>query len=149
MRKPLDRRTFIRGTGICIALPFLEAMLPFNRSWAAEPQKFMVFYTGVGMSSEPGRAGKEFIHPAIRQILSPYNAYATYITGLINDGITNNHDELPGFMAGTKGDGYKSQTSVDRVAADLLNSGTMFAKRCRTRKAASRFFTTIHARSSI
>ena len=25
---PLSRRTFLRGTGVCLALPLLEAMLP-------------------------------------------------------------------------------------------------------------------------
>ena len=31
--KHLSRRTFMRGTGACVALPFLDAMVPAGRAW--------------------------------------------------------------------------------------------------------------------
>ena len=34
MRKPLDRRTFLRGAGVAMALPMLEAMAPVGRAAA-------------------------------------------------------------------------------------------------------------------
>jgi hypothetical protein len=49
--KPLNRRTFIYGAGVTLALPWLEAMLPFNRSWAAIPPRFALLYMGNGMMS--------------------------------------------------------------------------------------------------
>ncbi len=38
--KHLSRRSFIRGTGVSVALPFLDAMVPAGRLWrdsASEP----------------------------------------------------------------------------------------------------------------
>lgn len=53
--KPLNRRTFIKGMGVTLSLPFLEAMLPFNRSWAASPSRFSALFMGNGMLT--GRTG--------------------------------------------------------------------------------------------
>ena len=33
--KHLSRRTVLRGLGASVALPFLEAMVPANKAWAA------------------------------------------------------------------------------------------------------------------
>ena len=32
--KHIDRRTFLRGMGATVALPFLDAMVPSHRAWA-------------------------------------------------------------------------------------------------------------------
>lgn len=125
IKKPLPRRTFLKGAGVALALPFMEAMIPINRSWAAQPSRFAVLYTGVGMRSD-GSSTRKFIHPEIRQVLSPFDSQATYITGLINDGITNNHDEISGFMAGCTPGAYKYNTSIDRAFAALLGSPVLF-----------------------
>jgi hypothetical protein len=42
---PLSRRTLLRGTSVCMALPFLEAMLPrFASAQAAKTQRFIGFF---------------------------------------------------------------------------------------------------------
>jgi hypothetical protein len=33
--KPIPRRTFVRGMGATVALPFLDAMVPAGRIWRA------------------------------------------------------------------------------------------------------------------
>ena len=35
--KHLSRRTFVRGMGATVALPFLDAMVPAGRSWRHRP----------------------------------------------------------------------------------------------------------------
>ncbi|MFP6866053.1 MAG: twin-arginine translocation signal domain-containing protein, partial [Roseibacillus sp.] len=35
MRTPLNRRTFLRGSGVAMALPMLEAMIPRARAAGA------------------------------------------------------------------------------------------------------------------
>lgn len=125
--RPLPRRTFLRGAGVAFALPFLEAMLPINRSWAAEPPKFALLYKGIGSTSEPSNTTSvKTIHNGLRSLISPWDNYATYITGLINDGITDNHYEIAGFMSGNNTSSYKLETSIDLVMADLLGQGSVF-----------------------
>jgi hypothetical protein len=45
----LDRRTFLRGTGLALALPWLEAMSVANQS-AERPKRFCAFFFGNGVA---------------------------------------------------------------------------------------------------
>ena len=47
MRKPLDRRTVLRGLGTALALPLMEAMLPNDRAAdvASRPKRLQIFHT--------------------------------------------------------------------------------------------------------
>ncbi len=51
--KPVDRRTFLRGTGTCLALPWLEAMMPRGANAASSSDivpRMGMFYFGTGMN---------------------------------------------------------------------------------------------------
>jgi hypothetical protein len=57
-RQPLSRRTFLRGTGIALALPFLDTMLPsFTRAATAssplapnaKPRRFFAINNNLGV----------------------------------------------------------------------------------------------------
>lgn len=133
IKKPLDRRTFLRGTGVALSLPFLEAMLPINRSWAAEPLRFGVFFRGHGMTSAEGitykgdvsvATSKRTWHPDLLKIYEPYPT--TYIGGLQTQKIENNHTEIPAFMANTTSSAYPLNKTVDQIAAGFLNQGVPF-----------------------
>ena len=53
--KHLSRRTFLRGTGAAVALPFMDAMVPAGRAWrdpAAEQ-----FTRFIGIEESMGHAG--------------------------------------------------------------------------------------------
>jgi hypothetical protein len=45
----LDRRTFLRGAGLALALPWLEAMSPANQP-AERPKRFCAFFFGNGVA---------------------------------------------------------------------------------------------------
>jgi Protein of unknown function (DUF1552) len=66
MMKPLDRRTLLRGTGIALSLPLLEAMAPMNKTAfaaSATPARMMAYYTPNGMSMRdwtPTTFGKNY-----------------------------------------------------------------------------------------
>ena len=43
--RPLSRRTLLRGAGVCMALPFLEAMTPSRaKATSASAQRFIAFF---------------------------------------------------------------------------------------------------------
>lgn len=58
-KRPLSRRLLLKGSGVTLAVPFLEAMLPTRRSWAAPmpSARFAVLYMGNGMLT--GRNGSQ------------------------------------------------------------------------------------------
>ncbi|HET9956871.1 MAG TPA: DUF1552 domain-containing protein, partial [Polyangiaceae bacterium] len=49
-RQPIPRRALLRGAGVCMALPFLEAMLPARAQaqTAATPKRFVAFFYPCG-----------------------------------------------------------------------------------------------------
>ena len=67
MKKHLSRRTFIRGAGVTLALPFLESMVPAQtplRATAATPKtRLGAFYVPHGATMykwTPTKEGKNF-----------------------------------------------------------------------------------------
>ena len=51
MSTRFNRRTFLRGSGVSLALPFVEALLP-REAWGQDlsrPQRFLAFYVPNGI----------------------------------------------------------------------------------------------------
>ena len=63
--KPLSRRTFLRGTGVAMALPWLDAMRPArgSDSTAAVPRRMVAIETNMGILPQfffPEKAGSDY-----------------------------------------------------------------------------------------
>jgi hypothetical protein len=90
LTKSLPRRTVLKGMGVGIALPFLEAMLPaFSlpaRAAAAKPvNRFLAFYTPNGMAMEywsPKGEGKNFELSPILEPLAPFREQMSVLSGV-------------------------------------------------------------------
>ncbi len=90
-KKHLSRRTFLRGAGVAVGLPFLDAMVP---AWtalaqtAAAPKPRMGFmYLPHGAIMEhwtPASVGTNFELPAILKPLAPFQKQLTVVSGLEN-----------------------------------------------------------------
>lgn len=133
-RSALSRRTFLRGAGACLALPFMEAMLPTHaaaQSMAA-PQRFLMYYVPNGMvmdSFTPG-AGAISSLPATLQPLERVKSSINVISGLHNNaaklnGVRGYHAQGTGAFATAQPANVpemplKSGISVDQVIADRL-----------------------------
>ncbi len=88
-RKHLSRRTFLRGAGVTIALPLLEAMLPAQtplRSTAANPKsRFAGIFFPHGMAPGhwvPKTQGVDFEFPFIMEPLEPFRNRVVLLSGL-------------------------------------------------------------------
>jgi hypothetical protein len=55
----LDRRTFLRGAGVALALPWLEAMAPGNQPATPRPKRFCALFFGNGVAL-PARNRPDF-----------------------------------------------------------------------------------------
>jgi hypothetical protein len=92
-RKHLSRRTVIKGAGVAIALPLLDAMIPAGRALANTPATvkprlgFIYFPHGaVQKFWTPEGTGKDFKLSPILKPLEPFREYVTVVTGLRNKG---------------------------------------------------------------
>lgn len=141
----ISRRTLLRGAGVALALPWLEAMAP-RRAFGARPAPaprrlvFVFAPNGIHMpdwtpaGTEPG-----FALPRLLQPLEAVRGEVLVLTGLAHDNARAKGDG-PGdharsaacFLTGahpkkTAGADIKCGVSVDQLAAQRLGTATRFA----------------------
>lgn len=147
-KKALHRRTFLRGAGAALGLPFLDAMTPAMASpldAAAKPAVRLGFvYVPNGIIDLNGEwtpttegAGFEF-RPTMRS-LAPHREYLNVISGLaqnngraLGDGAGDHARAGATWLTGvhplkTQGFGMRNGISADQVAGQELGKYTQFA----------------------
>jgi Protein of unknown function (DUF1552) len=139
-KKHLPRRTFLRGAGMALALPLLDAMIPAlkaERLTAAAPVRRLgfVFYT-LGVNEAKWRPTGEGAGYQLSEALAPLASHKEkfcVISGLSSDPDRTKagfHDRALGsFMTGVEPARGKVHVgvSVDQVAAQALGKETQFA----------------------
>ena len=131
----LPRRTFLRGVGATLALPFLDAMVPAMSARAPGTPRFAAVYVGNGMNMfdfTPSTEGAGFALTPILQPLAPFRDRALVFTGLDNYPATDQGDTggqhpraAPAFMSSvhpkqTEGADILAGTTVDQMIANLI-----------------------------
>src|SRR5688572_19168223 len=83
-KKHLSRRTFLRGAGAAVALPFLHAMVPaLSGQSKARPFRFGAIYVPNGIYPQlwhPDKVGSDFEFKPIMQPLEPYRDFLVTIS---------------------------------------------------------------------
>jgi hypothetical protein len=138
-KKHLSRRTFLRGAGVAIALPFLESMVPAQtpliKTAAAGKTRFTSIYVPHGATMykwTPAASGRDF---EMSETLSPLEKYRDRLTVVSN----LCHQSAKGADAGSEHarsaavyltggspqrGGVKVGTSVDQIAAEHMGQDT-------------------------
>lgn len=144
LRKPLSRRTLLRGAGTTMALPFLEAMMPSARAAdvASRPKRLQIFYSPNGMMMNqflPVTQGPGFALPPTLEPLAPHRAQISVVTGLghpsaaaMGDRPAGHGRSCPAFITGvhvkqTEGTDIRCGISVDQAYADHLGDATQLS----------------------
>src|SRR4051812_3194555 len=89
--KSLSRRTFLRGTGVALGLPMLEAMTVSAKpaqTEARRPVRFITIYSPNGMNMRdwtPTATGAEFEFTPILKPLERYRANTLVLSTLRDD----------------------------------------------------------------
>src|SRR6266542_2671089 len=88
-KKHLPRRTFLRGVGATVALPFLDAMVaaqtPLSRTAAASKSRMSCIYVPHGATMDkwtPAAQGKDFAFSESLQPLEKYRDRVTIVSNL-------------------------------------------------------------------
>ncbi|MBM3772990.1 MAG: DUF1552 domain-containing protein [Acidimicrobiia bacterium] len=139
----LPRRTFLRGMGAAVALPFLDSMVP---AFAATPQpvrRLTVAYVPNGIQMEqwiPSADGTAFELTPILQPLAPFRDRLLVVTGLANqpavpvpgEGTGDHVRAAATFLTGvhpkkTEGPDIRAGISMDQIAARELGRATQLS----------------------
>jgi Protein of unknown function (DUF1552) len=140
--KHLPRRTFLRGLGASISLPFLDAMLPAFAAAPASPARLMYVYAPTGMIPEawyPSAAGADFEFQRVMKPLEKFRKDILVVSGLgdnpgraLGDGNGDHARAVASYLTGahpkkTLGADMRCGISADQVAARVLGKQTRFA----------------------
>jgi Protein of unknown function (DUF1552) len=136
----MERRSFLRGVGATLALPFLEAMTPaFAAPTKAIPRlSFMYVPNGANMAAwTPVGAGKDFVFSPTLKSLEPFRERVNVLSGLalhsadrMNDGAGDHSRATGAFLSGchakrTQGADLYLGITADQIAAKVLGKDNL------------------------
>ena len=137
--QPLHRRTFLRGLGVTMALPWMESLTVWGDEVASKdpasqaPTRFACFFSGNGFHSKEWWAKGSGKDMELGRVLQPFEGTKeklTFIRGLYNDEATkgNIHSSQTGnLLSGAplaSGGAIRSGTSMDQVLAQHIGHQT-------------------------
>jgi hypothetical protein len=147
--RPISRRTVLRGSGVMVALPFLEAMLPLRLAQAADPvpRRLLTMYVPCGIpmaQMTPSTEGANYPLSFVLESLGAIGAKAaisadvSVLTGLACPTANAGGDGEGDHARGTaslftcqrllkSASNVRVGISMDQVAAKVVGKSTKFA----------------------
>jgi hypothetical protein len=131
----LNRRTFLKASGVALALPFLESMNPAFGSFREHAPKRMVFMcTALGLHPPhlwPKTPGENYENTPYLELLKEHRRDFTLFSGLSHDeqnGRQPHDSEMTWLTAARKPGmgGFRNTISVDQIAANRLGNVTRY-----------------------
>ena len=135
MHQPLKRRTFLKATGVSLALPLLETMSPaLGSAPAAAPKRMVCICTTLGLhppSLWPRTSGADYESTEYLDLLKDHRKDFTLFSGLEHEGQTGRdpHNCELTWLTAAQGPGlggFRNSISVDQYAAEKLGDVTRF-----------------------
>lgn len=131
------RRTFLRSTGISLALPRLSVFADDSKNTLNDnqpPRRMICICAPLGLHPDnffPTQAGSGYACSPYLDILSEYRDDFTVISGLAHAGMGSSfaHQASASFLTGAPGagrPGFRNTISLDQFAADHIGTRTRF-----------------------
>jgi hypothetical protein len=137
-KRALPRRTFLRGVGAALALPFLDAMAPALTAATAQAATrrrlgFVYVPNGIIMDQfTPATAGSDFEITTILKPLEPFRDQLVIVSNLSRAEVNNNHAVSSAcWLTGvrpkrTDGPDFQVGQSLDQAVARQIGQDTTF-----------------------
>jgi hypothetical protein len=127
----LSRRTVLRGAGVAIALPWLDAFARGAGS-AGPPRRALFIMNNLGVLPKPFFPGETGPGYALSPLLEPLSSRRddfTVISGLSHPGVRGGHSTENCFLTAARGptrSGFRNTVSLDQFAAASIGDQTRF-----------------------
>lgn len=141
-QKHLPRRSFLKGLGVAVALPWLDAMTPALAAAKPSPLRVAFVYVPNGIVMDewtPATTGRDFALKRIMKPLAPVREDFSVLSGLadynglaLGDGPGDHARAGASFLTGvhckkTAGADIQAGVSADQIAAQAIGGQTRFA----------------------
>lgn len=131
----IDRRTFLRGTGVAMALPLLDAMkLPVRAAGTPTKRRMVCINTPLGVHPPyffPEKTGRDYELSPYLEVLKDFREDFTVISGLSHPDVGPSHDSNASFLTAAphpeQRSGFRNTISLDQFAAEHLRGETRFS----------------------
>ncbi len=129
-QRACSRRQFLRGTGVALALPFLDAMMPaFAReAKVLPPRRFLGVCNNLGLLPEkffPEQAGRDYILSPYLEELREHRADFTVFSGVSHPDVDGGHPADNCFLTAAPhpgSGGFRNTISLDQYAAERIGN---------------------------
>ena len=129
----LPRRSFLRGSGVTLALPMLESMTPVFGKAAEPPRRMLIIANNLGVLPKhffPKAAGRNYELSPYLNALADFRDDFTVFSGLSHPGVSGGHSADNCLLTAARGafkSGFRNSISFDQFAAERLGQVTRFA----------------------
>ncbi len=133
----LARRTFLKGAGVCLALPLLDAMRPAFagvRAAAADepPRRMLLVCTNMGMMPRffwPEGEGRGYEPSEYLSLIAEHRDDFTVVSGVSHPDVDGGHHAEVSFLTAAphpSSGGFRNSISLDQYAAERVGVRTRF-----------------------
>jgi hypothetical protein len=117
----MDRRTFLRGAGVALALPALESL---GQDAAASPRRLVAIGTTMGLLPQ-----YFFPNPQYLELFKEHRKDFTVFSGVSHPNVDGGHAGEKSYLTAAPHPGagaFRNSVSVDQVAAEQIGMKTRF-----------------------
>jgi hypothetical protein len=142
MPNPIDRRSFLRSSGVALALPALDAMAPRRRASAAQgsdvdiPHRMVTINVGLGLhvpNLYPEKSGRDYEITPYLEPLRDLRDNFTVISGASHPDVDGGHQSEKSFLTAIphpNSAGFRNSISIDQIAAEKIGVKTRYGYLC-------------------
>jgi BMFP domain-containing protein YqiC len=136
-RHAISRRRFLQGTGIALALPFLDNMAPCGRAEqsaprSAAPRRLFAICNNLGLLPEhffPKGAGLDYTPSPYLQFLQEHRRDFTVFSGVSHPNVDGGHPSDISFLTAAPhpaSSSFRNTISIDQYIAERIGTLTRF-----------------------
>jgi hypothetical protein len=138
-REALSRRRFLRGAGVALSLPMLDAMVPaFARAATtatgptAKPRRMLGICNNLGLRPDlffPAGAGRDYVASPYLELLKAHRNDFTVISGVSHPNVDGGHPSDISFLTAAPhpaSSSFRNTISLDQHIAERIGTLTRF-----------------------
>ncbi|MCM8530459.1 MAG: DUF1552 domain-containing protein, partial [Lentisphaeraceae bacterium] len=131
--KPLSRRLALKGLGVCLALPHLEAMAVKAETPINEPRRMVAILVDQGIVPWhffPEKEGFDYEDTQYLKLVKDHKKDMTVLSGVALPEVDGGHHADICWLTGAphpSRSGFRNTVSLDQVAAESIGDQTRFA----------------------
>lgn len=131
-RRHVDRRDLLRGAGVALSLPLLDAMTPAFARAPAAPKRMIAIQSNMGILPQnffPKAVGVDYELTPYLELVKAHRQRFTVLSGTSHPDVDGAHEAERSFLNAAPHPGssaFKSTISLDQYAAERLGPVTRF-----------------------